>query len=156
MLSVICSWFKRGRGKQFRVPTRWGSEGRLNVIGAWSLHGEEVQLEYRMLEGACKRADVISFLRWLAAKCDPERPTVVLLDNAGHHKGGELEGLKCEWEAQGLVVRYLPAYCPFLNVIEGVWRRVKGFLMPRRCYDSVAELRAAVLVAFEALKAVEV
>jgi putative transposase len=41
-------------------------------------------------------------------------------------------------------------------VIEGVWRVVKGFLMPRRCYNSMDELRAAVLVAFKALQAVEV
>jgi putative transposase len=155
MLSVICSWFKRGKGEQFRVPTRWGSQGRLNAIGAWSLHGEDAQLEYRLLEGSCKRADVVGFLRWQVAVCDPERPTVIVLDNAPFHHGGELKALQREWESQGLVLRYLPAYCPFLNLIVGVWRRVKGFLMPRRCYDSVVELRAVVLVAFEVLKAVE-
>ena len=156
MLSVICSWFKRGKGKQFQVPTRWGSAGRLNVIGAWSIHGEDAHLEYRLLEGSCKQVEVVGFLRWQAAICDPERPTVIVLDNATFHRGAALKALKREWESQGLVLRYLPSYCPFLNVIEGVWRRVKGFLMPRRCYDSVVELRAAVLVAFKALKAVEV
>ena len=64
MLSVICSWFKRGKGKQFPVPTRWGSEGRLNVIGVWSIHGEDLHLEYRLLEGSCKQPEVVSFLRW--------------------------------------------------------------------------------------------
>ena len=42
------------------------------------------------------------------------------------------------------------------NLIEGVWRRLKGFLMPRRFYDSVAELKAAVLHALHLLEAVEV
>jgi putative transposase len=169
MLSVICSWFKRGKGKQFRVPTRWGSEGRLNVIGVWSIHGEDTHLEYRLLEGSCKQPEVVSFLRWQAAVCDPERPTVIVLEreqparcclvsknNATFHRGRELKALKNEWESQGLVLRYLPSHCPFLNVIEGVWRVAKGFLMPRRCYNSVDELRAAVLVAFGALRAVEV
>ena len=169
MLSVICSWFKRGKGKQFQVPTRWGSEariarqvlsceqeGRLNVIGVWSIHGDDAHLEYRLLEGSCKQPDVVSFLRWQAAICDPERPTVIVLDNATFHRGRELKALKNEWESQGLVLRYLPSHCPFLNVIEGVWRVVKGFLMPRRYYNSVEELRAAVLVAFKALRAVEV
>jgi len=51
---------------------------------------------------------------------------------------------------------YLPAYCAHLNPIEGVWRRLKGFLMPRRFYDdSVAELRQAVLSALRLLGAVE-
>ena len=77
-------------------------------------------------------------------------------NNATFDHGRELKALKREWDSQGLVLRYLPSHCPFLNVIEGVWRVVKGFLMPCWCYNSVAELRAAVLVAFSALRAVEV
>ena len=46
---------------------------------------------------------------------------------------------------------------PHLNLIEGVWRRLKGFLlMPRRFYDSVAELKEAVLHGLRLLGAVEV
>jgi putative transposase len=60
------------------------------------------------------------------------------------------------WEASGLKLRYLPAYCPHLNLIEGVWRRLKGFLMPRRFYDSVAELKRAVLHALCLLGAVKI
>jgi putative transposase len=37
-------------------------------------------------------------------------------------------------------VAYLPRYSPHLNPVESVWRRVKGFLMPRRHYRSVEEL----------------
>ena len=153
---MICSWFKRGAGKQFCVPTRWGSEGRLNVIGAWSIHGTDEHLEYQLLEAGCKAVNVIHFLRCLACRCDPERPTVVVMDNAAFHKSAGLKAMRCEWEAQGLVLRYLPAYCPFLNVIESVWRRVKGFLMPRRSYSCLADLRAAVLVAFDFFKAVQI
>ena len=50
----------------------------------------------------------------------------------------------------------VPAYCPHLNLIEGVWKRLKGFLMPRRFYDSVAELKVAVVHALGLLEAVEV
>ena len=39
---------------------------------------------------------------------------------------------------------YLPRYSPHLNPMEGVWRRIKGFLMPKRFYPTVVELRAAV------------
>jgi N-acetylglucosamine-6-sulfatase len=42
--------------------------------------------------------------------------------------------------SRGLTVRYLPACCPHLNLIEEVRPKVKGFLMPRRFYDSVSEL----------------
>ena len=40
-----------------------------------------------------------------------------------------------------------------MNPVETVWRRVKGFLMPRRRYGSVEELRRAVAVAMERLRA---
>ncbi|WP_371827158.1 transposase [Deinococcus sp. QL22] len=57
------------------------------------------------------------------------------------------------WEKQGLYLRYLPPYAPFLNLIEEVWRKLKGLLMPRRCYNSVAELRAALLSGLKILQA---
>ncbi len=41
---------------------------------------------------------------------------------------------------------------PHLNPVETIWRRVKGFLMPRRRYGSVEELRGAVAVAMERLR----
>ena len=50
---------------------------------------------------------------------------------------------------------YLPRYSPHLNPMEGVWRRVKGFLMPRRHYGGVEELREAVVQALKALGGVE-
>ncbi len=51
----------------------------------------------------------------------------------------------------------VPAYyCPHLNLIEAVWRRLKGLLMPRRFYDSVGELKQAVVHALRLLGAVEV
>jgi putative transposase len=39
-----------------------------------------------------------------------------------------------------------------LNPVESIWRRVKGFLMPRRHYGSVEELRGAVVAAMERLR----
>ena len=47
---------------------------------------------------------------------------------------------------------YLPRYSPHLNPVENIWRRVKGFLMPRRHYGGVEELRRAVAAAMERLK----
>jgi putative transposase len=42
-----------------------------------------------------------------------------------------------------------------LNPVETVWRRVKGFLMPRRHYGSLEELEEAVVEALKALGGVE-
>ena len=154
MMTLCYTWFKRGSGLAFEVPTRWGSQGRINLIGWLGFHGEQETLEIRELDGSCTGEQVIAYLERLAASCDPSKPTTVVMDNVPFHKGAGLKERRADWEARGLFLRYLPAYCPYLNLIEGVWRRVKGFLMPRRCYDSVVELRAALLVALEALGAV--
>lgn len=156
MLSLCYTWFERGSGKQFRIPTRWSSQGRINLIGTYSLHGQEEILEYRELEGNCRKALVLDYLERLFVDCKPERLTVVVLDNATFHKGADIQARREAWEAGGMYLRFLPAYCPELNLIEGVWRLVKGFLMPRRCYNSVDELREALLVALAAVGGVKI
>jgi len=154
VLGLCSTWFRRGSGKQFEVPTRWSSQGRLNLIGTLSLFGATEQLEVRELTGSCTQAQVISYLDTLAERCDPTRLTVVVLDNAPFHRGKRLKEQRMKWEAQGLYLRYLPAYCPQLNLIEGVWRKLKGFLMPRRCYDTLKQLKAALKLGLKALNAV--
>ncbi len=110
-----------------------------------------------MLDGACRSGEVVGYLDALAEKAGGSgKEVVVVLDNAPFHTAKAVKGKRTAWEAKGLKLRYLPAYCPHLNLIEGVWRRVKGFLMPRRFYDSVAELREAVLRALHLLGAVEI
>jgi putative transposase len=154
MLGLCYTWYQKGSGKQFKIPTRWSSKGRLNLIGTLSLFGNRQQLEVRELEGACNQTQVIAYLETLAESCNPERITVVVLDNAPFHKGAQLTEHRADWEARGLYLRYLPAYCPQLNLIEGIWRKLKGFLMPRRCYDTIEQLQQAVLLALKALNAV--
>lgn len=97
-----------------------------------------------------------AYLETLAEGCDPALLTVVVLDNAHSHKGSQLKERRAEWEAKGLFLRYLPAYCPQLNLIEGVWRKLKGFLMPRRCYDNLTQLHEAIRVGLKALNAITI
>ncbi len=85
-----------------------------------------------------------------------DKTCVVVLDNAPFHTARVVRERELGWEARGLVLYRLPAYCPHLNLIEGAWRKLKRFLMPRRFYDSVAGLKAAVLHALRLLGAAEV
>lgn len=151
------SWTKKGRANRREVRTRWGKQGRINLIGTLSLDEEVESLEYRMLEGpSCRTGEVLGYLNSLAEEAESKgRRVVVVLDNAPFHKAGAIRDARAGWEAKGLELYYLPAYCPHLNLIEGVWRRLKGFLMPRRYYDSLAELKQAVLNALRLLGAVE-
>lgn len=127
-------------------------------MGTLCVEGEgHERLEYRMLEGSCNSGEVLLYLNALAGKAQREgKPCVVVMDNAPFHTAGVIREREQEWEAKGLSLYRLPAYCPHLNLIEGVWRRLKGFLMPRRFYDCVGELKQAVLHALRLLGAVEV
>lgn len=156
MLSLCYTWYQKGAGKQFQVPTRWSSKGRLNLIGSLSLFGQEERLEVRELQGSCDQAQVIAYLETLVKSCNPKRISVVVLDNATFHKGVALQERRADWEARGLFLRYLPAYCPQLNLIEGVWRKLKGFLMHRRCYDTLEQLRQALHTALNAIGAITI
>ncbi len=151
------TWTLKGRKHQHRVPTRWGKQGRINLMGTLCFEGEsEERLEYRLLEGSCRSGEVVAYLDLLAEKAQREgKLVVVVLDRAPFHQAGAVREERPKWEAKGLTLYYLPSYCPHLNPIEGVWRRLKGFLMPRRFYDSLAELRQAVLSALRLLGAVE-
>ena len=139
------------------MRSRWGSEGRINIIGTLCLEGQSEWLQYSVIEGACRSEEVLGYLEALAEQAEAEdERCVVVLDNASFHTAGVVVERESEWAARGLVLYRLPAYRPHLNLIEGVWRRLKGFLMPRRFYDSVAELKAAVLHALRLLGAAEV
>ena len=151
------SWTRKGRANQHRVRTRWGKQGRVNLMGTLSFEDGVERLEYRLLEGPCRTAEVIGYLGALAEEAERGgRPAVVVLDNAPFHTAGAVREREAGWKARGLVLYRLPAYCPHLNPIEGAWRRLKGFLMPRRFYDSLTELKRAVLNALNLLGAVEI
>ncbi len=109
------------------------------------------------LEGSCRTAEVLSYLDALAegAEREGKKPVWVVLDRAPFHRAGAVRERRAGWEAKGLRLYYLPAYCPHLNLVEGAWRRLKRFLMPRRFYDSLEDLRRAVLSALNLLGAVE-
>lgn len=158
-LPSTSTWTRKGSSHQHQVPTRWGSRGRINLLGTLSFgqSGEE-RLEYSMVEGSCRSAEVIAYLDALAREAGKagEEEVVVVMDNAPFHTSGMVREREEGWERMGLSLYRLPAYCPHLNLIEGVWRRLKGFLMPRRFYDSVGELKEAVLHALRLFGAAEV
>lgn len=78
----------------------------------------------------------------------------MILDNARFHTSTNVEEKRPLWEEQGVFVRYLPPYAPHLNPIEALWKHLKSFLLPRCCYDSVAQLKQALLEALHLLGAI--
>jgi transposase len=65
---------------------------------------------------------------------------VLILDNASIHKKTDVVGKIAE-NMPNLILEYLPAYSPDLNIIELVWHSAKEFIA-HRLFKSVEELES--------------
>jgi hypothetical protein len=45
-----------------------------------------------------------------------------------------------KWEKKGLIIKFLPAYSPELNIIEILWRFIKYYWLPFSAYLSFDDL----------------
>lgn len=79
------TWTPKGRACQHRVPTRWGKQGRINLMGTlcfFSSEGEsERYLEYRLLGAgtSCRSGEVVAYLDLLAEEARREGKPVVVV-----------------------------------------------------------------------------
>ena len=63
----------KGTAHQHRVRSRWGSAGRINLIGTLCLmEGEGERIEYSLIEGSCRSAEVKHYLDALAEQAQSE------------------------------------------------------------------------------------
>ena len=89
------SWTRKGHERQYRVPTRWGNQGRVNLLGTLYFEEAEERLEYRLLESSCSTGEVVDYLDLLAEKAELEGKPVVVV-NRGTTRGDELASYKLE------------------------------------------------------------
>ena len=97
--------------KGFKVNC-WGLISRQNRL-YWSMTQQRITARF-----VGEQLDSLSLLN--------HKPTVVVLDNARIHTAGYIQGMRPIWEARGLYLFFLPAYCPHLNLAETLWRHLKG------------------------------
>lgn len=71
--------------------------------------------------------------------------TIVVIDNAPIQTSDEFVEWIEEWQKQGLIIKYLPEYCPELNLIEILWRMIKYHWLPFAAYSSFHSLMQAVI-----------
>ena len=121
-LSLLYGWGRKGEPLIEAVPARRGKN--LSVLGAFDSEG---MVATTSKLGAMTRADFEQFLRVdLLPRLLPG--SVLVLDNASIHKGGQIESLVSK---AGCRVLYLPPYSPDLNPIELAWVFVKRLV--RKC-----------------------
>ena len=115
------AWAKPGEPHAHEMKT--GTRKRLNAIGACD--ARLAPLSVWFVEGRVGGSEFREWAQAFANGCDPGRPTHLWLDNGPTHTAEATRACFARWAAKGLIVHFLPAYCPELNRIEILWRLIK-------------------------------
>jgi len=69
-----------------------------------------------------------------------KKHTVVVLDNAKIHQSKTLAAMQTIWAKRGLFLFFLPPYSPHLNIIERLWKEIKGRWLQPQDYEDEQHL----------------
>jgi transposase len=142
-LHLLYGWGPRKERLVEAVPSQRGKN--LSVLGALDAQG---MIAITSKEGAIKRVDLETFLREdLLPRLLPG--SVLVLDNARIHQGGNIEKIVSE---AGCSLLYLPPYSPDFSPIELAWGWIKRSVR-RLCPRDEASRAAAIQQAVTALPA---
>ena len=70
------------------------------------------------------------------------KQTVVILDNSPIHKSKKFMAKIIEWKEKDVLIYFLPAYSPELNLTEILWKRIKYQWLPfdaHLCFQNLKE-----------------
>ncbi|MCF6158689.1 MAG: IS630 family transposase [wastewater metagenome] len=123
----------QGVGETLRIPSSRSS--RLNVLGFLN---RQNRLYPFVIEGKVDTSVVIMCFNQFIEHI--QKKTFVLLDNAPVHTSREFIRHIPFWAKKNLIIKYLPPYCPELNLIENLWRLMKYKWLPFSAYTSFRRL----------------
>ncbi len=114
------------------------SRNRLNILGAYDPQTQ--CLTHLTSEKNCDAERVIEFLELVHTRYKGHHSIILHVDNAPYFRAAIVR----EWlkERPGIILNYLPSYSPNLNLIERLWRFVKGKLVKNRYYQKYKMFRA--------------
>ena len=67
-------------------------------------------------------------------------PAYVIIDNAPIHNSQAFRAKETQWAKLGITIKRIPAYCPELNLIEILWRKIKYDWIPFDAYQTLDKL----------------
>lgn len=124
-------------GTTFSIPCHHSP--RLNVLGFMSRRND---FFYHAVQGSVTTQTVIAAFDDFAAQYyettfkHTGKLCFVVLDNASMHRSKAFEAKREDWLLKGICPRFIPPYCPELNLIEILWRKIKYEWLPMRAYQS--------------------
>lgn len=131
--NVPYAWQKKG--EYIELPSSRSTS--LNVLGFLS---RDCQLESFVFTGSITTDVVTACFDEFALKCNTDKPTIILVDNAPTHTSNKFDQKTIEWCHKGLIVVPISRYSPELNIIEILWRKIKYEWMPFSANNSFKEL----------------
>jgi hypothetical protein len=121
-------------GQRIEIPS--SKSPQLNVLGFLDYRGE--RFDPYVVQGTVDASTAILCFNSFTEKLT--KPTTVVLDNSPLHTSGAFQAMIPKWEKQNLYLWFLPAYCPELNLIEILWKKIKYYWLPMDAYQSFAKL----------------
>lgn len=111
---------------------------RFNVLGAWNAVSRELIAVTNTT--VVNTETMCELLRKIAA-ANLVGPITLVLDNARYQRNAIVQSLATEL---GITLLFLPSYSPNLNLIERLWKFVKGNTLRGRYYANFANFRSAI------------
>jgi hypothetical protein len=143
-----------------RAPYAAPERRRVRELEAWASFGSWPRVAYRSRPGkldsvagpACvwhgvggvtlSPGEILTDFR-RARRCG------IVLDNASVHRRQAVKEVLSSLAAAGVELVHLSAHSPELNLIEGLWRRIKHVELPVHSYTTAAAMQAAVDLALD-------
>jgi len=101
---VPYGWQEMGKSDAFMPAT---PSGNLTTLGFFY---EDNRLESYVLSGAITSDMMVRCVTDFVSRLT--KPTVLILDNASSHTSAFFKSHLAGWRSQGLMIQYIPAYCP--------------------------------------------
>lgn len=149
------SYFFRPEQKRLEQTARRGR--RLSILG---LVQPLVTFVYGLVIGSFTSESYIKIIDEQARLAAQEfaktrRIRIGVQDNGPIHTSTQVQQQWPRWEAQGLYLFFLPAYCSEMNPIESEWHQLKTHELAGQMFEDELDLAYAVMDGVEARSRVE-
>lgn len=144
-LTPVVPYGWQPKGETYQIPCQRSK--RLNVLG---FMGRKNEIFFHACDTPVNSEAVIGAFDAFAQNYYEQefqqsgKFCFVVLDNASIHRSKAFMNKLDDWLLLGVVPRFIPPYCPELNLIEILWRKVKYEWLPMSAYSGFAKLKQSV------------
>lgn len=135
--SIPYAW--QPTGERIELPATGNHGSRLNVL---AFLNKENEITPFCFTGSINTETVIACLDSFSETLT--KKTFVMIDNAPVHRSKAFITNLTKWHKRGLIPKFLPSYCPELNLIEFLWKKIKYEWLPFTSYLNFKRLKEAV------------